>query len=144
MQWGISNSKWFPVIGENAPNKYRDLNTCWNKQKGLMPFVVKPIRLQRYTLFVLSLYELCNCFQKLCNTFFCMALYFRCINHKSKSWKNHYWLLVWQLYSYPHVKLRWEKDKDIITIADGSIPIILIIMRSITTVTITIVMVARL
>ena len=43
LQCGISNSKWSPVIGEKAPNKYNDWKTCWNRQIGLMPLAVNPL-----------------------------------------------------------------------------------------------------
>ena len=40
LQAGNSNKNESPSNGENAPNKYVDLKTCWNGHIGFTPFAV--------------------------------------------------------------------------------------------------------
>ena len=41
LQLGSSIKKLSPVMGEKAPNKYVDRNTCWNLQIGFTPLAVR-------------------------------------------------------------------------------------------------------
>jgi len=41
LQCGISKRKWSPVIGENAPKRYKDWKTCWNGHIGFTPNAAK-------------------------------------------------------------------------------------------------------
>lgn len=73
LQQGISRSNRFPSRGENAPNKYKDWNFCWNVQIGFIPlavkllpfFVIKPKRLSS-SKYKFTFSKAAACFSQIC------------------------------------------------------------------------------